>query len=143
MKHSKLLSVGFLAGFLLVSSLAGAAELTSMGMVGMTRGQIVRVSLFHEADVAGIVCPDIVEIVDADGKVLASTKTELKPGTGVFFDYDLAAGLVPGKRLQFHVRVRTLPDHPGAATVEIFDKLTGRTSVALPASLIPDSTLAP
>jgi hypothetical protein len=130
---------------LLAAPVAGAAELTSptAGMVGMTRDQIARVSVFHGAGDAGIVCPDIVEIVDAGGKVLATSQAELFPGTGTFFDYDLAQGLKRGQRLQFHVIVRTRPDHPGGASLEIYDRKTGVTRVVVTPSIIPDASLIP
>jgi len=120
-----------------------AAELPAMGMVGMTRDQIARVSLFHDADVAGLVCPRIVEIVDVNGKVLASSKAELMPGTGAFFDYDLAKALKKGERVQVHVTVRTRPDHPGGATLEIYDRKTGSTQFAVTPTMLPDPGLTP
>lgn len=47
------------------------------------------------------------------------------------------------ERVQFHVRVRTRADHPGFATLEIIDKLTGRTQIALPPEVILDPALVP
>ena len=79
----------------------------------------------------------------ASGKVLATSKAELPPGTGAFFDYDLAKDLKKGERLQFHVTVRTRPDHPGGANLEIYDRKTGETRVVITPTLIPDPSLIP
>jgi len=122
---------------------AEADELPAMGMVGITRDQIARVSLFHDADIAGSVCPGIVEVVAANGKVLACSKTELMPGTGAFFDYDLTQDLKKGERLQVPVRVRTRPDHPGGATLEVYDRKSGATLFVATPSVIRDPSLMP
>jgi len=110
MKPFPLRSASVLACALFITPAARADERPAMGMVGITHDQLLRVSLFHDADVAQVVCPDVVEIVGANGKVLASDAAELLPGTGVFFDYDVTQGLKKGERLQVHVVVRTRPD---------------------------------
>jgi len=118
MKPFQLLFTSMLAGATKIAPAAWADEGSAMGMVGITRDPLIRVSLFHDANVAGAIYPSIVEIVAANGKVLASSKAELFPGTGTFFDYDLAQALKKGDRLQVHVIVRTQPDHPGGAYLE-------------------------
>ena len=128
---------------LFAAPVAVAAELSAMGMIGMTGDQVARVSLFHDAVVAGSICPSIVEIVDASGKVLATSAAVLKPGTGALFDYDLATGLKNGERLQSHVTVRTRHDHPGGANLEIHNRKTGATEVVVTSSIIPDPSLMP
>jgi hypothetical protein len=141
MKPSPLLFASLLAWASFLAPAARADEGPTMGMVGITRDQMLRVSLFHDADAAGVICPSIVEIVAANGKILASSTAELAPGTGAFFDYDLTQGLKRRERLQLHVIVRTRPDHPGGATVEVYDRKTGATqAVALP-TLILDASL--
>ena len=65
------------------------------------------------------------------------------PGTGAFFDYDLTTGLKNGERLQFHVTVRTRPDHPGGANLEIYNRKTGATEVVVTPSIAPDPSLIP
>ncbi len=42
------------AFLLITSSNVSAADNSTMAMVGITRGQIVRISLFHPNDVAGL-----------------------------------------------------------------------------------------
>ena len=78
-----------------------------------------------------------------NGEVLASSKAELLPGTGAFFDYDLTQTVKNGERLQVHVIVRTRPDHPGGATLEIYGRKTGITQVLALPTLILDPSLMP
>jgi peptide/nickel transport system substrate-binding protein len=102
-----------LACAIFIAPAVGADELPAMGMVGLTRDQLARVSLFHDADVAGSICPSIVEIVAANGKVLASSKAELMPGTGAFFDYDLTQDLKKGERRYADLQLMGYPSAGG------------------------------
>jgi uncharacterized membrane protein len=128
---------------LITTSNVSAADNTTMAMVGITRGQIVRISLFHPNDVAGIVCPSIVDIVDVNGKVLAETTVNIAAGKGAFVDFDLAKALTGIQRVQFHAVVRTSADHPGFGNGEVIDKLTGKTQFTFPPEIILDKTLMP
>lgn len=74
-----------------------------MGTVGIARGQLAPLSLFqHLSDGQFVGCNGIIGMTGLDGKVLASDKGTLMPGQGLFMDYDLAAGLRRGERVQFH-----------------------------------------
>lgn len=131
------------AFLLITTSTVSAADNSTMAMVGITRGQIVRLSLFHPNDLAGVVCPLIVDIVDVNGKVLASTTVNVAAGKGAFLDFDLAKALTGIQRVQFHVIVKTAADHPGYANGEVWDKLTGKTQLTFQPEIILDPTLVP
>lgn len=101
-----------------------------MGSVGIAAGQIARVSLFHHMGDL-IPCNYIIELTGLDGKSLASDTGQLTSGQGAFIDYDLAAALEKGQRLQFHADVMIPEDHFGmvGTTLELFDGKTGVSAI--------------
>jgi hypothetical protein len=104
----------------------------AMGSFGIAAGQLARVSVFHENGPGFPTGPSAVhiDILGLNGRRLASTDGSVSPGRGLFFDYDLAATLRRGERLQFHTHV--FSERPGmvGSTLEIIDDKTGATTIA-------------
>lgn len=112
-----------------------------MGTVGLVRGQIVRVSLFHHLDLNQAIhaCSFKFALTGLDGKLLATDTGQILPGQGVAFDVDLVAGagLKNSQRLQFHGDVSV--EHPDlvGSLLEIVDVKTGETRYPVSPSTMP------
>jgi len=115
-----------------------------LGTVGLVAGQFARVSLFRHAQTGVPSDPSSVkiDIVGLDGSLLATTASTLAPERGIFFDYDLTAGLKKKSRLQFHADVEVPPGVPIGATLEIYDAKTGETAMPIDLDIVPDPTHA-
>ena len=113
-----------------------------MGTIGIVRGQLARVSLFHLTE-SGVVmsCDFQIRLIGLDGKVLGSNAGTLFPGQGAFFDHDLAASAQKGERIQFHAMVRRPPGHAVSGAVELFDAHSGITRSLIEPWIVDDPTL--
>lgn len=115
-----------------------------VGTVGLVAGQLARVSLFRHAQTgthsgaAGFK----INLLGLDGTLLSATEGELAPEHGLFFDYDLTAGLRKQTRLQFHADVEVPPGVPIGASLEVVDAKTGATTMPTDPDILPDPTHA-
>ena len=116
------------------------------GMVGLADGQTARLNLVNLgiplADSSfAPPCRAHLKFFDGDGNVLASQRVDLKPGQAAFLDF--AASFTPPVNgttagpLRAEIRGALVPidgDYapPCRATVEIFDNVTGRSSILIP-----------
>ncbi len=122
----------------------------SSGMVGIAEGETARVNLLSPdlpAPLAtGVMCSATVSFVNAQGTVLKSGTLTAIPGQSVHIDLDTVADLKYAVNERHEIRttiqVPVVPPPSGSATaavpvcrliptLEIFDTLTGRTSVIL------------
>jgi hypothetical protein len=117
------------------------------GMVGIAQGQTARLNLVHTGSaVPGLIPPDPcrarLRFLDADGNVLTALTAEVPAGHSTFLDFtpasiptNLADALAP-LRAEVRASVRFLTDQtppdPCRTNVEIFDNVTGRTTVLFP-----------
>jgi hypothetical protein len=110
-----------------------AAAPDRMATVGIAAGQLARLSVFHHLDQAISPCGFEAILLDVDGKTVASGQGTVSPGRGAFLDFDPAAGLRKGQRLQVHAMVDVPADHAEhvGATLEIFDGKTGKTAMTI------------
>lgn len=145
MKHYLSNLLAGLTLLLITSANVSAADNITTAMIGITRGQILRISLFCPNDLSGIVDPPvIVDIVDVNGKVLAETTVNVTAGKGAFMDFDLGKALPNStSRVQSHISVMTAADRPVYANGDVIDKLTGRTQFLFQPEIILDKTLVP
>jgi hypothetical protein len=119
------------------------------GAVGIAQGQTGRVNVLRPDEKATTVCSAVLTYFDGAGKQLKSATVTVAPGTvgylDLFSDTDLA--LATDQRKQIRVTVAVPVTAPVAAstsssttakpvpvcrlipTLEIFDEITGRTSV--------------
>ncbi len=115
------------------------------GTVGITRRQLVRLSVVHHSpsELPVPPCNIVAEILSAEGKVLAQ-KLIMNPGPdqGDFIDFvHPGDGAGFGSRLQLHGHVRHTPGHLVGASMEVIDQLTGLTTLPEPPCNLPDETL--
>lgn len=123
----------------------------SSGMVGIAEGQTARVNLLSPdlpAPLAtGVMCTANVSFINAQGTVLKSGTLTAIPGQSVHIDLDSDADLKYAVNERHEIRatiqVPVMPPPPAGSTtpivpvcrliptMEIFDTLTGRTSVVL------------
>jgi hypothetical protein len=131
---------------------------------GMARGQTARFTVFNPADTMnrpgcgehGTLCSHltvsiVVDILDQQGNLIGrSAAIEIPPGEFRFVDFNRDAFLLPGEpgngRLQIRSVLR-IAIAQGAlqgsdvarlmGSVEVIDDLTGRTTVLIPALLLP------
>lgn len=97
-----------------------------MGTVGVASGQMFRVSVFnHTEDPQQFE----IEVFGLDGTLLGGFQGGCLPHTGTFADFDVAAGLKGGERVQAHVNVTSFSQQPLGATAEVFDASTGATRI--------------
>lgn len=105
----------------------------TMATVGIAAGQLARLSLFHH-DVQGIdPCAFEAVLVDVGGKKLAGATGKLMPGQGAYVDFDLAAELRKGERVQVHANVLVPEGHANhvGGTLEVFDVKTRVTAMSV------------
>lgn len=121
-----------------------------MGMVGIVRGQVLGVGLFHHGEIP---CSLNVAVVGIDGKALATEKVTLPAGGGIYRRYELLSPRDPAlpreaaRRLMFHVMVEGAepppsPDHLLGASAELLDAKTGRAAGAMNPCQLPVSSPA-
>ncbi len=154
--------------------LLGAAVLCAQpavgttGMVGLADAQTAQLNLLNPgvlAPAVGVICSAAVQFVDDSGTVLKSTTLMVPPGQSRPFqlhsDTDLNL-VVAGDRREIRAVITIPPVTPAssaatptpsacklAATLEIFDRISGRTLVTLgrvvkiPAVVTPPTTTNP
>lgn len=107
------------------------ASMPHMGTVGVSAGQMLRVSVFNHGSAQTPGAPDLfkIEVFGLDGNLLADIQGACLPETGAFADFDVAAGLKKPERVQVHIHVTVLADHAFGATAEVFDARTGATRI--------------
>jgi len=132
---------------LAAQSVPAVPALQTTGMIGLAETQTARLNLLNPgvlAPAAGAICTAQVAFVDGTGAVLKSATLAVLPGKSMYLDlHDVVIALAVGERRQIRA-VLTFPLVPpptaGAVaaapckvipTLEIFDKVTGRTTVAL------------
>ncbi len=98
-------------------------SLPPMGLFGIVRRQLLRVSVFNHS--SPNVEPIGIEVLDAGGKLLGSEQIDVQPGGGAFADFDPAADLPPRDRMLVHVAVTG--DVPVGATAEVYRRRSGVT----------------
>jgi hypothetical protein len=118
------------------------------GMVGIADGQTARLNLVNlgiptSTGLPPDPCRAHLKFFDGNGNLLASRPVDLKPGEAAFLDFAPSFAPVNGTDLaplRAEIRGAVRPDDdlyapPCKATVEIFDNVSGRTSILYP----PDS----
>ncbi|MGH8590229.1 MAG: hypothetical protein ACREXX_13170 [Gammaproteobacteria bacterium] len=111
-------------------------EKALFGPIGVTGGQVVRVSMYAYGDPNDLPWDFVVDFFNVDGKLVQTIKRSQAPG--VIGIADIAFGNPDERSGRRTLRVEIVavnpqPDPPGAwsATLEVFDKSTGRTTVLL------------
>ena len=125
------------------------------GMVGITRGQTIRLNVVNSADVPPGPCRTIGDDVppgpcrqrvdllfmDNTGRTLARSSETLGPGRAAFLDFDGNTIERQGIRLELRPLVLTPPPDPDrgirsfvVASVEVFSSETGKTVFFVPAA---------
>jgi hypothetical protein len=114
------------------------------GMVGIADGQTARLNLVNLGiPVNGFAppCRATLKFFDGDGNLLASQRVDINPGQAAFLDLapsfappanGTSAGLL---RAEIRGALTPIDDQyapPCKASVEVFDNVTGRTSILFP-----------
>ncbi|MDB5969521.1 MAG: hypothetical protein JWQ90_1971 [Hydrocarboniphaga sp.] len=135
LQSAALLPMALAAGSAQAQIDTNAQSVRTMGMIGVAAGQVLRVSLLNHNDTtAGWK----IEVWARDGQLLAIETGELDAQRGSFVDFDLAARLKRGQRLQFHVDVTGVSRLPVAATAELFDSNGGNTVLSIQPCVRPE-----
>jgi len=123
---------------------AGRTPHMHFGMVGLVQGQTARLSVGN----TGVDNPDYrrcsvrLMFFNDQGRLVGVDNPDLRPGASAFLDVAIDdPNIRPGQRLQFSASVRLVdnPDFRGGtcafndyvATLEVFDKETGKTMLIL------------
>lgn len=118
-------------------------------MVGIAQGQTARLNLVNTAQPDPLIPPDPcrarLRFLDADGNVLTRLAAEVPAGHSTFLDFtlptvpvntlgDVNASVPLRAEIRAAVTFLTVqsPPDPCRVNVEIFDNVTGRTSVLFP-----------
>jgi hypothetical protein len=115
------------------------------GAVGIAQGQIARFNVLRPDETATATCTAVLTYFDGIGTQLKTSTVTVAPGTlgylDLFSDADLALALDTRKQIRVTVAVPLAPPASATAkvlpicrlipTLEIFDEITGRTSVVL------------
>ena len=125
------------------------------GMVGITRGQTIRLNVVNSADVPPGPCRTIGDDVppgpcrervdllflDSMGRTLAHSTETLTAGRAAFLDFDSGMVERQGNRLEIRPLVLTPPPDPDRgirsfviASAEVFNNETGKTVLFVPAA---------
>ena len=99
--------------------------------VGMTRNEIMRISVFHHPSPNQIPCDLIVEFSSLEGATLFAAQGSVMPGKGAAFDWGSGHPGFPnlslGERLQVRATVHREYHADVGITGEVFDAKTGET----------------
>ena len=119
------------------------------GAVGISQGQTARFNVLRPNEAATATCSAVLTYFDGTGKQLKTSTVTVAPGTigylNLFSDTDLALAADQRKQIRVTVAVPVeLPSYSSTSTttkavpvcrliptLEIFDEVTGRTSVVL------------
>ena len=119
------------------------------GFVGIAQGQTARFNVLRPNEAATATCSAVLTYFDGTGKQLKTSTVTVAPGTigylNLFSDTDLALAADQRKQIRVTVAVPVeLPSYSSTSTttkavpvcrliptLEIFDEVTGRTSVVL------------
>ena len=99
------------------------------GMVGLARGQVLRINAAHIGDPNQQPIQIEMELVDADGGVVARDSQTIEPGHAVHFDVPFEdVGGAEG-RVELRPVVSGGPQPHLRLSLEVFDADTGKTTV--------------
>jgi hypothetical protein len=131
-----------------VSAIQPQVEYTSFGMVGVARGQTLRLNVVNalvpDRRLPPNPCKVLLTLADGAGTVLAESTETLPAGQAAALD--LNGDALPGRlgnRAQVRAFIRVLdetrgnrlPPGPCVATLEVFDNSTGKTEFLHPGAL--------
>jgi hypothetical protein len=128
-----------------------AQETRTSGVVGIAQGEAARFNVLRPNETATAMCSAVLTYFDASGAVLKTATITVAPGQAAYLDLfsDTDLSLAAGQRRQIRatfsvplatpasssdVRALDKKDPPVCrliGTLEIFDEVTGRTSVVL------------
>jgi hypothetical protein len=148
LKHifANFLAVAALAVTLSVCATAQTAPAESeieFGMIGGAVGQTARLNLVYHADKNDTSMPPPIQVefiwMNRQGEMIARSLQTVQPGHGVFSDLNLNS-LTRANRFELLPCVRILTDPTRrvdvSGSLEIYDNMTGRTSVYADRNLI-------
>jgi hypothetical protein len=123
-------------------------EYTSFGMVGLTRGQTIRLNVVHAAVSDRLPpgpCIVRLNFVDGLGNLLAESTETLTPGQATSLDVS-GDGIIgrASNRAEVRAFVRViddsrgnrLPPNPCVSTLEVFESDTGKTVLLHPGTML-------
>lgn len=113
-------------------------QVSTFGMVGVAVGQTARLSVVNSAPATGT-CLLELAFVDAEGKVVKSTREQIDQGKSRSLDINRDWVQSPENRIQIRAVVNVVRGPLGAdgtacipiSSVEVFDNETGKTTIIL------------
>ena len=99
------------------------------GMFGVARGQIARINAAHVGEPGTRPIQLEMDLVDANGVVVARDSQTIEPGQAVFFDTPFEAVGGAADRIELRPVISGGPAPHLRVTIEVFDVETGKTAV--------------
>jgi hypothetical protein len=115
-----------------------------MGTIGLTLAERLRVSLFRHDDpeIPTDPCGYRIRLLGLDGELLGFGKGEIAPERGAFSDFEVAALVKAGERVQAHIEVEFETYVPVGVSAEVVDAKTNfTTAIPQDASITPAPSL--
>jgi hypothetical protein len=126
------------------AGLQEGAELGPVGAVGLAAGQVARLSAINLPErVTRDPLVDVrLDLFDDTGRLLARRVVhDLGPKVGTFLDFKFPATARAVQRIQIYAMVSFTPGGRVGATLEVYDRATGKTGFLVNPCNMPDPTL--